>query len=191
MSLPHIKNSKEGINRQEPLFKQLFEVYFSIPEPLVAEIGAEDVNVLTEQVKGVSGLDTLTKSPGMVEQTYMGATRSYLGAGLDSTAHDVQITIQLNLRNATDNYIFKLFKKWNKLGYNMETGERSIKDEYVADFLRVVQFNKRGDIYRDITYHDIMLMEVTGLDSAEYGNATDIYELNIKFRSDWADDVDA
>ena len=191
MSLPHIKNSKAGINRQEPWFKQLFEVYFSIPEPLVAEIGAEDVNVLTEQVKGVSGLDTLTKSPGMVEQTYMGATRSYLGAGLDSTAHDVQITIQLNLRNATDNYIFKLFKKWNKLGYNMETGERSIKDEYVADFLRVVQFNKRGDIYRDITYHDIMLMEVTGLDSAEYGNATDIYELNIKFRSDWADDVDA
>lgn len=191
MSLPHIKNSKAGINRQEPLFKQLFEVYFSIPEPLVAEIGAEDVNVLTEQVKSVSGLDTLTKSPGMVEQTYMGATRSYLGAGLDSTAHDISITIQLNLRNATDNYIFKLFKKWNKLGYNMETGERSLKDEYVADFLRVVQFNKRGDIYRDITYHDIMLMEVTGMDGGEYGNATDIYELNIKFRSDWADDVDA
>lgn len=191
MSLPHIKNSKAGINRQEPLFKQLFEVYFSIPEPLVAEIGAEDVNVLTEQVKGVSGLDTLTKSPGMVEQTYMGATRSYLGAGLDSTAHDISITIQLNLRNATDNYIFKLFKKWNKLGYNMETGERSLKDEYVADFLRVVQFNKRGDIYRDITYHDIMLMEVTGLDGGEYGSPTDIYELNIKFRSDWADDVDA
>lgn len=191
MSLPHIKNSKAGINRQEPLFKQLFEVYFSIPEPLVAEIGAEDVNVLTEQVKSVSGLDTLTKSPGMVEQTYMGATRSYLGAGLDSTAHDISITIQLNLRKATDNYIFKLFKKWNKLGYNMETGERSLKDEYVADFLRVVQFNKRGDIYRDITYHDIMLMEVTGMDGGEYGNATDIYELNIKFRSDWADDVDA
>lgn len=191
MSLPHIKNSKAGINRQEPLFKQLFEVYFSIPEPLVAEIGAEDVNVLTEQVKSVSGLDTLTKSPGMVEQTYMGATRSYLGAGLDSTAHDISITIQLNLRNATDNYIFKLFKKWNKLGYNMETGERSLKDEYVADFLRVVQFNKRGDIYRDITYYDIMLMEVTGMDGGEYGNATDIYELNIKFRSDWADDVDA
>ena len=127
----------------------------------------------------------------MVEQTYMGATRSYLGAGLDSTAHDISITIQLNLRNATDNYIFKLFKKWNKLGYNMETGERSLKDEYVADFLRVVQFNKRGDIYRDITYHDIMLMEVTGMDGGEYGNATDIYELNIKFRSDWADDVDA
>lgn len=191
MSLPHIKNSKAGINRQEPLFKQLFEVYFSIPEPLVAEIGAEDVNVLTEQVKSVSGLDTLTKSPGVVEQTYMGATRSYLGAGLDSTAHDISITIQLNLRNATDNYIFKLFKKWNKLGYNQETGERSLKDEYVADFLRVVQFNKRGDIYRDITYHDIMLMEVTGMDGGEYGNATDIYELNIKFRSDWADDVDA
>ena len=73
----------------------------------------------------------------------------------------------------------------------METGERSIKDEYVADFLRVVQFNKRGDIYRDITYHDIMLMEVSGLDSAEYGDPTGIHELNIKFRSDWADDVDA
>ena len=73
----------------------------------------------------------------------------------------------------------------------MNPGERTLKDDHVADFLRIVQFNKRGDIFRDITYHDIVLTEVSGLDSVEYGDPTGIHELNIKFRSDWADDVDA
>lgn len=191
MSLPHIKNSKAGINRQEPWFKQLFEVYFSIPEALVAETGAEDVNVLTEQVKSVSGLDSLTKSPAFVEQTYMGSTRSYLAAGLDNTYHEISLTVQLNLRNGTDNYIFKLFKKWNNLGYDQNTGTRTIKDDHVADFLRIVQFNKRGDIFRDITFHDIMLGEITGVDGGDYTDPSGIVELNIKFRSDWADDIDA
>ena len=62
MALPHIKNSKAGINREEPMYGNLFEVYFSIPAALQGEVGAEDVNVLTEQVTKIDGLDTLTKS---------------------------------------------------------------------------------------------------------------------------------
>lgn len=190
MSLPHIKNSKAGINREEPIYQNLFEVYFSIPEALQAMTGAEDVNVLTEQVQKISGMDTLTKLPDIKEQSYMGATRSYAGAKLDNTAHDLSLDLNLNMRKGTDNYIFKLFKNWSNLIYNKNTGERTIKDDHVADFLRVVLFNKAGDIYRDVTYHDIILKNVTGLDDYSY-DGDDLKSITVEFRSDWADDLDA
>ena len=190
MSLPHIKNSKAGINREEPWFKNLFEVYFSIPRALQASTGAEDINTLTEQVKSVSGLGSLIKTPGVQKQTYMGATRSYIGAKVDDTSHEITVVLNLNMRNGTDNYIFKLFKGWNDLNYNLSTGERTLKVDHVADFLRVVMFNKAGDIFKDVTYHDVMLSSVEGLDSVDY-DGDDLIELTVKFISDWADDIDA
>ena len=190
MSLPHIKNSKAGINREEPWFKNLFEVYFSIPRALQASTGAEDINTLTEQVKSVSGLGSLIKTPGVQKQTYMGATRSYIGAKVDDTSHEITVVLNLNMRNGTDNYIFKLFKGWNDLNYNLSTGERTLKVDHIADFLRVVMFNKNGDIFKDVTYHDVMLSGVEGLDSVDY-DGDDLIELTVKFISDWADDIDA
>ena len=192
MALPHIKNSKAGINRQEPIFDNLFEVYFSIPEALANKgYGGEDVTVLTEQVIDVSGLNTLTKSPEKKTQTFMGTTRTYLGAKLDDTSHTIGINLQLNMRNGTDNYIFKLFREWNALAYDIRTGTRTLKNDHVADFLRVVEFNRNGDIFRDITYHDIQLTKVEmSSDSLNYEGG-DIMKLAIEFVSDWADDVDA
>lgn len=191
MALPHIKNSKAGINRQEPVFDNLFEVYFSIPEALTkAGYGGEDVTVLTEQVQNVGGLNTLTKSPEKKEQTFMGTTRTYLGSKLDTTSHTISLELALNMRNGTDNYIFKLFREWNALAYDIRTGTRSLKNDHVADFLRVVQFNRNGDIFRDITYHDIQLTKLEAGDSFDYGSG-ELQKLSIEFVSDWADDIDA
>lgn len=190
MALPHIKNSKAGINREEPWYGNLFEVYFSIPAALQATTGADDVNVLTEQVTKIGGLGTLLKSPSTKDQKFMGTTRTYLDSMVDETSHELSLTINLNMRNGTDNYIFKLFRAWASLGYNLSTGERMLKNDYVADFLRVVAFNRAGDIFKDVTYHDIMLTEVSGLDSFDYGTS-DLITLEVKFKSDWADDIDA
>lgn len=190
MALPHIKNSKAGINREEPMYGNLFEVYFSIPAALQGEVGAEDVNVLTEQVTKIDGLDTLTKSPGVQQQTFMGSKRSYLDSTLDDTTHEITIELNLNMKNGTDNYIFKLFKAWNKLGYDLSTGERALKNDYVSDFLRVVIHNRAGDIYKQVTYHDVILTEVSGVGSFDYTD-TNLKTLSIKFKSDWADDIDA
>lgn len=190
MSLPHIKNSKAGINRQEPIFKNLFEVYFSVPETIQTEIGADDVNVLTEQVKSVSGLGSLTKTPGTKDQEFMGTKRTYIGTRLDDTSHEITVVLNLNMKEGIDNWVYKLFKKWNRLSYNPETGERTLKVDHVADFLRVVQFNRRGDIFRDITYHDIQLMSLETTDDLSY-DGDDLIEMTIKFKSDWADDIDA
>ena len=73
--LPHIKNSQAGNNRQDPNYKNMFEMYFTIPEALMARFGS-DVAVLTEQVQKVTGLGTLDKGPEKVTQKFMGTTRT-------------------------------------------------------------------------------------------------------------------
>ena len=150
--LPHIKNSQAGNNRQDPNYKNMFEMYFTIPEALMSRFG-NDVAVLTEQVQKVEGLGTLDKGPEKVTQKFMGTTRTYLASKLDDTSHEITVTIALNLRKGTDNYIYKLFRAWNNLCYNKATGETTLKEEYCADWFKIVIANRGGDIYRQILFH--------------------------------------
>ena len=41
--LPHLKNVKAGINKWDPVHKSLFEVYFTLPEPLRQPFSTEEV----------------------------------------------------------------------------------------------------------------------------------------------------
>lgn len=187
MSLPHIQNSQAGRNHYDPIYSNLFEVYFTLPAALRDEFGADEA-ILTEHVLKVSGLEALDKSPATVDQRFMGTTRTYLQSKLDDTSFEITVDLSLNLRNGTDNYIYKLFKAWNKLGYDIATGETRLKQDYVADWLKVSIGNRRGDIFREVVFNDIML---TGLDiPGEFSyDSTEIQQVSIKFKSDWAKEI--
>lgn len=188
--LPHITNSQAGVNRMDPVHASLFEVYFTIPEALRERFG-QDEAILTEQVLTVSGLGTLDKGPGAGQQKFMGSERSFLNPKLDQTHHEITVKFALNLRNKTDNFIYKLFKAWARLGYNISNGETTLKQDYCADWLRISYGNRAGDIYRDVIFKDVMLAEgLSFLDSLDY-SSNDAAELEVKFISDWADDLDA
>lgn len=185
--LPHIKNSTAGVNRMDPVYQNLFEVYFTIPEALQAQFGS-DVAVITEQVQSISGLGTLDKGPEAGEQKFMGTTRTYLNSKLDTTSHELTVKLALNLRNGTDNFIYNLFKAWNSLCYNMSTGETTLKIGYCADWMKVVIANRGGDIYRQIIFKDIIMFGgITGIDELNY-ETQDVVTIEVKFKSDWADD---
>ena len=118
----------------------------------------------------------------------MGTTRTYLNSAHDNTSHEISVEIALNFRNRTDNYIYRLFKAWNALGYDLSTGETTIKQEYVADYMRVVVGNRAGDIWRDVTFKDIIMFGgIEGLDELDY-SSNDVVNITVKFASDWADD---
>ena len=188
--LPHIKNSQAGNNRQDPNYKNMFEMYFTIPEALMARFG-NDVAVLTEQVLKVEGLGTLDKGPEKTTQKFMGTTRTYLNSKLDDTSQEITGAFALNLRRRTGNCIYKIFGAWNNLCYNKATGETTLKEEYCADWFKIVIANRGGDIYRQILFHDmIMVGGISGIDDLDY-EATDLVQISIKFASDWADDDDA
>ena len=52
MALPHIKNSQAGVNMYDAVFGNIYEVYFTLPEPLRAQF-AQDEALITEHVLSI------------------------------------------------------------------------------------------------------------------------------------------
>lgn len=190
MALPHIQNSLAGREKYDPVFKQIFEVEFDLPAALVSQFNG-DRTVLTEHVLKISGLDALNKVPETDTQKFMGTDRSFIKPHLDGTRAELECEFTLNLRNGTDNYIYKIFRAWSRLAYNIETGERSLKKDYCADWLKVRVANQAGDVYREVVFKDVMMNgAITGLDEYDY-STDDALTLTVKFVSDWWTDVEA
>lgn len=184
--LPHIKNMKSGINKYDPVHKSIYELYFTLPESIQGEF-KNDEAILTEQVTTVAGLDVLQKTTPAGEQKFFGTTVSFLNPVLDTTAADLTITFNLNLRKVTDNFVLKVFKAWENLSYDLSDGTRGIKLDYISDNMRIAEANRNGEIWRAYIFHHIMLTGVTGLDDLDY-MSNDARILTCTFRADYWDD---
>lgn len=190
MALPHITNSEAGRNYYDPYHSCLFAVYFTLPAALKDAFGKDEA-LLTEHITKISGIDGLDKGPEHMTQSFQGTTRSYLKPKMDGTSFELTCEFNLNLRNGTDNYIFKLFKAWKNLNYDLETGTIVLKKDYVADWLRVCVANRAGDIIRDIVFKDVMLKGgLEGISELDY-STTDEVKLTVHFISDWAKELNA
>lgn len=187
MALPHITNSLAGRDRLDPAYKNIFEVYFTLPEALRAEFG-QDEALITEHVTEISGLNALDKEPGKDVQKFMGTTRTYLKSKLDDTSAEITVKFTLNLRNGVDNYIYKLFKAWGKLNYDISTGEKSLKKDYCADWLRISVGNRAGEIYREIVFKDVIMFDPIEMTDTYSYDEEGVCDLTVKFASDWWDE---
>lgn len=184
--LPHIRNVKAGINKYDPVHRSIYEVYFTLPEAIQSEF-KEDELILTEQVTSVSGLDVLQKTTPAMEQKFYGVTVSYLQPVLDSTAAELTIRFNLNLRNVTDNYVLKVFKAWENLSYDLSDGTRGLKIDYISDNMRIAEANRNGAIWRAYVFHHIMLTGVSGLNELDQ-TQNEAGVLECSFRADYWDD---
>ena len=186
--LPHILNVESGRTKYDPVHKSIFEVYFTLPAAIQSQFAAEEL-LLTEQVTTVSGLDALQKTTPASSQNFYGVTVSYLNPVFDTTAADITINFNLNLRNVTDNFVLKVFRAWENISYNLADGTRSIKTGYVTDNLRIAEANRNGDIWRSYIFHHVMLTGVTGLEDLDY-MSNDARQLTCTFRCDyWEDEL--
>lgn len=184
--LPHITNVQAGINRWDPMYSAIFEVYFELPLAIASEF-ADDTTILTEQVTQVNGLDALQKTTEAGSQKFLGVDVSYLNPTLDSTFAELTIDLNLNIRNASDAYVLKVFKAWNKLNYDLSDGTRTLMADYCAENLRIAEANRDGTVWRSFIFHKVMLTGVTGLDSLNY-TENGARVLQIKLRADYWDE---
>ena len=185
MALPHIQNSQAGRNKWDPVHANMFEVLFTVPEALRNEFGKDEA-LLTEHIKKIDGLGALGMAPAVNSQKFMGTDRSYIVPKLDNTYAELSMDFTLNLRNDTDNYIYKLFRAWAALGYDVATGARSMKRDYCADWLNVSVATRNGDIIQQVIFKDVMLAgPLEGSWTTLDYEAGDAVELSVKMRSDW------
>ena len=188
--VPHILNIESGYNKYDPVHKSIFEVKFTLPT-FLDQFNAEyttstipTVDLLGQQVVSVSGLEALQKTPAIGEQKFHGATVSYINPVLDSTAADITVVFNLNLRNVTDNFVLRVFKDWARICYDIQTGARLLKSQYCCSSLVIAEANRDGAIWRAYAFKDVMLASIQGLADLDY-SATDAQQLTVQFRSDY------
>ena len=97
------------------------------------------------------------------------------------------LVFNLNIRNATDAYVLKVFKAWEKLGYDLSDGTRTLMADYVADNLRISEANRDGTVFRSYIFHKVLLTNVTGIDALNYTD-NEARQLTVQFRADWWDE---
>lgn len=194
MALPHVTNSQAHNGKWDPVHKSIFEVQFSIPTAIQDALGDSLNNyesLLTEHVLSVGGMDTLYKGVEAEQQKFMGVSRSYLKPTIGDTFAEIIVKFSLNLRNDTDNYIYRVFNEWKKLGYDLQTGQRNLKRNYVGDFVRIKMANRDGSVFHIITLKNVILTGAVQLtDGLDY-TSDDALELEVKFRADWWEEKNA
>lgn len=191
--LPHIQNVEAGASLRDPVHNSIFDVTFELPT-LVAQsfsthIGTKTVvELMGEQIVEVSGLEALQKTPGVGEQKFRGVTVSFLNPTLDSTAADITIKFNLNLFNHNDNAILRIFKAWAKIGYDLSTGARMLKADYVSPSLLICEANRDGEIWRAYSFKNVMVTGIAGLSTLNY-TSNEAQQLDVTFRADHWEEI--
>lgn len=175
--LSHYLNNKASTKKYEPMYQNLFEVTV-IPPPTVS--GGE---ILIEHVNSISGLNQ-DKGSDIIEQQYKWATRSYASGIPTSTVVDLTVNFSLNLNDANELYVYKTIKDWWKLAWNPLTGEQGLKKEYAGTII-VTNFNRKGDIFWQRTFHDCIPSGDLPELPADYSSGDAVTLDGVVWRSDW------
>lgn len=181
---PHINRTNSGLHKYDPLHGSIFQITFGT----VPGVSQSTTTLLPDQVLSISGLDALQKTVSAGEQKFLGASASYLNPVLDNTYADLTLEFNLNIRNTNDVFVLRFFKEWEKCGYNIINGNRMLKSQYVMDTLTVEEANRNGDVWRTVTFYNVMLTGVTGHDALNYTD-NEAKKLSVTIRADyWQED---
>ena len=174
--LPHFLNSKAATKYYEPYYQNLFEV--TILPPSTVSGGS----ILLEHVNKISGL-LQDKGSTPITQKYKFAERTYESGVPSGTTTDLGIEFSLNLNDANEFYVYKTIRNWYRLVYNPLTGEQGLKKDYVGTII-VTNFNRKGDIFWQRTFHECWPMEDIPELTADYSGG-ETQALEFKWKSDW------
>ena len=183
--LPHIKNVKAGMGRWDPMHQSIFEIAFTVPGALAdAGFTGEELEILTQQVVSVSGLDALQKVAGASSQKFLGVDVSFLNPTLESTTAELTVVFNLNLRDVTDAYVLRLFKEWGRLSYDIGNGHRSLKKDYICETMHISEANRDGTVWREVIFKDVFITGLSGLETLDY-SSSEARQLTVTFRADY------
>lgn len=192
MGLSHFENSRKSTELWEPIYQasNTWVVQLTPPPALGLNENSEEINLLLEGVKDVSGLDTNKMTGASASQAYKGATRRFAGAMADSTTIDVTINFEFNLRynqREPESFDWKLLRSWTDLVWDPLAGRGLLKQDYVAPRMVVTMLDRAGT-----PYHQWILRHIfptTGLSAFTLNaGAGSIYTSSLTFACDtWSE----
>lgn len=182
---PHYRNSTPAMQEYEPLYLNLFSVQITPPGAVKG-----DPKLVIENVISVSGIE-VEQTPDTVEQIYKGARRRYAGALPASTVANPTLNFEVNLNDSNQAYVYNFLRAWCDLVWNPLTGGMQLKKDYIGENMIISQYNKVGNVYRRIIFHDIFPKVNLTIPELNYTGGQEIFKATMTFASDYWDDVSA
>lgn len=182
-TLPHFKMSKASMSAFEPVYFNHYEIRLTPPASIRNGTAWENTPLILENVISVKGLGSIEKHPGIVEQTYKGAKRSFAGGFPQDTRARVNISFEVNLDDNNQMYVYKALRAWADLVYNPLTGAMGVKKDYAgsgADStqMTVLVYTKKGIVVKQINFKMIFPeKELPTIDTLEYENTNRIFKI--------------
>jgi hypothetical protein len=84
--------------------------------------------------------------------------------------------------------ILRIFKAWAKLGYDLATGARMLKTDYVSESLLICEANRDGEIWRAYSFKNVMITGIAGLSTLNY-TSNEAQQLDVTFRADHWEEI--
>lgn len=184
----HFTSSKVSMDKDEPLYKNLFTVTL-IPPPALGTAESQETQIVLEGIRSIGGLIT-QPGVGSTSQKYKWAERMFAGAAPGQTHLDLTINFALNMRPGTtsnDNYTYKFLRRWSDLVYDPLTGRMGIKQEYSAASMTVTMHDRRGiPFWQWICYNVFPTSQLP--DPGLSYDETSLMEASMTFVSDYFDE---
>lgn len=191
IGLPHFRNSRASVESYEPIYNNIFNMQIQLPVALGSTV--ENTNLLLEGIQRISGLNT-NKVPGVVEQHYKYATRSFAGASPDNTAIDVAIDFEVNLQATNANgqpsaYVIKTLRKWTDLIYDPLTGRTGLKKDYIAPSVTITMLDRAQNPFWSWVLYNVF--PTTGIPEVPLDyQSKDLYRISgFTLRCDYWDEI--
>lgn len=189
-TLSHFRNSRVGMEMQEPVFLNLWTCELTLPPGVDDDVNK--TNLLLEGLQKVSGLDT-SKVPGAMDQKYKSSNRSYANAGPENTYIEVDLDFEINIQrngNTVSLEQLKLLRKWCKAVYDPMTGRMGLKTTYAAPQVTFTLHDKAfNPIWQWTLYNAFPVSSVT-IPDLDYSNKNTPYKVTgFKLRADYWDET--
>lgn len=185
--LPHFTNVPYADELQEPIYKNLIEVNFFLPEALRAQ-GRNEL-LMMYNAKNIS-FQPFTPTLGTAVQSYKFAGRTYVLTPTkeQTTITDMSINFNLNQNKENQVVIFNTLKTQYDLAQNSIDGTMNYKRDMVGTIIANLH-DKRGEVIRRGIFYNVQL---TGLDGAfDYGQDDNgiVESMTAHFTADYQDDI--
>lgn len=174
----HFKNSRASTKLDEPVWLTKFFTTWILPDALRSKYG--NVAVIDEQLKKINGLNA-DKLPETISQAYRFHKRRYAGSVVETNI-DLDMLFEVNVDENGLVYPYNIFKDWCKLIYDPNTGNMSIKKDYVGQ-ITIQIHTKAGKVLREVYIPIIFPIDPPNAWDLEFANEAH-YELSMKFAAE-------
>lgn len=174
----HFKNSRASTKLDEPVYLTKFYTIWVLPPALRAKYG--NTAVIDEQLKKIGGLNA-DKLPESISQAYRFHKRRFAGSVVETNI-DLDMNFEVNVDENGLVYPYNMFKDWCKLIYDPNTGNQSIKKDYVGQCTIQIH-DKLGKVLREVYFPIVFPIEPPNAWDLDFTNEAH-YEMGMKFAAE-------